>query len=225
MINNNFGFLGGFSGGFAPPLVGGGAPPYVDPVPDFLLKYLLDGNDSSLVPINSPTIVTGLDLPDLKATSFNGVDQYYNANADSSIMAIGASAFSIAFRMKTAVTAARTITESGSSTLPSGFKINTRGVGGLSFKTDNTVLNLGDNRYLDDVWIHTVITGTGSGGTLTFYVNGVANATTRTLPTYSFTDTNNFMVGENGLPAIIDDLRVYDRVLSQVEITALNDNV
>jgi len=204
---------------------GDGGAVYVDPVPGFLLKYLMDGTDSSLVPIMSPTVVTGIDLPDLLATEFNGVDQFYTANADSATVAtIGSGPFTITFRIKTSIASARTIMEFGDPGSSSGFKVNTRGVGGLTLKVDGTSLNLLDDRFLDDVWLHVAITSTGSGGTLEYFVDSIANRTTRTLPTYTFTDTNDFMIADTNLPAILDDIRIYDFVLTQGQITALYNN-
>lgn len=197
---------------------------YVDPVPGFIIKYTMDGNDSSLVPINTPVIVAGLDLPDLLASEFNGVDQYYTANADSALMAIGASPFTIVFRIKISIASARTVMEFGDADAPSGFKVNVRGVGGLTLKINATTLNLSDTRFLDDIWLHVAITGTGSLGTLTFFIDAVANATTRSLPVYNLTDANDFQIGETGLPSILDEMRVYDFVLSQGQITALYNN-
>jgi len=203
----------------------GGIGGYADPVPGWLLRYAMDGNDSSLVPINSPSIVTGLDLPDRGATEFNGVDQFYTANADSATVAtIGDGPFTITFRIKTSIASARTIMEFGDPDLSSGFKVNTRGVGGLTLKVDGTSLNLLDDRFLDGIWLHVAITGTGSGGTLEFFVNGVANPTTRTLPVYNLTDTNDFMIADTNLPAAVDEIRLYNSVRSQSDITALSNN-
>lgn len=198
----------------------------VDPVPGAILKYLMNGSDS-LIPINSPTIVAGLDLPDLLATEFNGVDQYYNADADSATMAtIGSGAFSIAFRIKISIASARSIIEFGDPDAidGSGFKINTRGVGGITFKIANTNLNFGNPIFLGGKWAHVVLTGTGSGGTLRFYVNGVVDPVTRTLPTYNLIDTNDFQIADTGLPCILDGMWVFPFVTSQSQVDTLKDN-
>ena len=204
---------------------GGVIPPFVDPVAGSIVGYRMDGNDSSFVPIMSPTIVTGLDLPDLKATEFNGVDQYIDASADSAAMAtIGSGAFTIVFRIKTAIANARTIIKMGDDTLASGFKINVRGVGGIALKIDNISLNFGDSRFLDDIWLHVIMTSTGTGGDLDLYVDNVANGTTRTLPAYNITDTNDFMIAAANLPATIDGIWAFDFALDASQRSALFNN-
>jgi hypothetical protein len=74
---------------------------YVDPVPDYLVKFRCDGNDAGVIPVNSPLLIDGLDLPDKKAYNFNGVDQVLNANADSDKVNFGSGAWYFAMRVRT----------------------------------------------------------------------------------------------------------------------------
>jgi len=189
-----------------------------------LVRYRLDGNDPSLVPIMSPPFVPGLDLPDKLAANFNGVDQYFTANADSATIAtIADGPFTISFRIKISIAAARTILQFGDHDTPGGFKVNVRAVGGLTFNVDSDNLNLFDARFLDGIWLHVVITGTGSTGDLEYFVDGVSEQT-RALPAYSFIDDNLVEIAETGLPCDLDDFRIYNNVARQSKITALLNN-
>jgi len=79
--------------------------------------------------------------------------------------------------------------------------------------------------YLDK-WTHVVLVSTGSGGAFQgIYLNGTlaVSSTTPKGPTVTFTGANLGAWKSAGLyhPGQLDDFRIYDRVLSAPEITAL----
>jgi len=199
---------------------------YVDPVPDFIFNYRLDGNDPALTPINSPLIVAGLDLPDQLSTSFNGVDQYISS-PDASLINVGTGAWSMSMRfMMSSVGDAMVLVSTGSGTSAGHFRLRVQTTGKLQFKTAN-IARSSSTAFSANSWKHLVITSTGAGGTLEFFVNG-SNYGTLASPSYNWTGGGSLQlaaeVGVGVFKGEIDDYRFYDRALTPAEITALYNN-
>jgi hypothetical protein len=90
---------------------------------------------------------------------------------------------------------------------------------GFFFGNDVGSIALSSNR-----WYH--ISVTHLNGTLTLYVNGVSNGTaTGTLAQNGFMLGNGYTTDTRAFAGIIDDLRIYNRVLSATEIAALATSV
>lgn len=205
--------------------IGGGG--YIDPVPDFLFHYRLDGNDSALTPINSPSIVAGLDLPDELASNFNGVDQRYSSS-DLALTGINGGALSLVVRFNTRTTSTNQATFStGNGSSPNNFRVRNTTGAKFQFRTGSSNLQ-GDPTLTADTWYHAVVTITGSGGTAYVYMDGVASSPLGA-PTYNW-DGSGFLqvgatLGSQPFNGEIDEVRFYDRVLTPAEVTALYNNI
>jgi len=218
--------LGGY---ILPPYINrdGGGGGYVDPVPDWLFRYRLDGNDSALTPVNSPSIVAGLDLPDLKSANLNGVDQRY-ASSDLPLTAIGGGAFTISMRFNSDnVLSNRAMFATGLGSNADSFRIRNTSSSRFQFRTGGTVI-AGTVPLVTNTWYHAVVTSTGSGGTLQIIFDDVIDVTT-TSPTYNWNGTGFLQIGAvNGTQHYageIDEVRMWDKVLTPTEIAALYNNV
>ena len=76
-------------------LGGGGA---VDPVPDFLVHYRMDGNDANVTAVGTEDYRIAPECPEEIGKMHDGTTQYATAVPDSSIFAtIGAGAFTFSF--------------------------------------------------------------------------------------------------------------------------------
>ena len=203
---------------------GGG---YIDPVPDYLFKYKLDGNDANLTPINTPNIVAGIALPDKLASDFNGVDQYYDASPDSATVAIGSGAFSWAFWVRFSSSSANDPFGNGNGETTDVFRFRCTSGGLIRLRTNRS--NRSASGTLNDgQWHHITYTSTGSGGDMEIYVDSASNSSPSS-PIYDILDSSAFTVGRaptnnNFWNGNLDDIRLYDRVLSPSEVTAIYNN-
>ncbi len=200
---------------------------YIDPVPDFLLNYRLDGNDSALTPINSPTIVTGVELPDKKASNFNGVDQYYTSS-DLALTGVGTGAFSVVSRFKTTATISKAMFSTGNGADATTFRLRATGTGFIQMRISGVNIQTTTSGMNDGLWHQVVYTYTGSGGTALAYLDGLLD-NTDTAQTYNLAGAGALQVaaqtGSSLFDGDMDGVRFYDRVLTPTEITALNGNV
>ena len=131
---------------------------YADPLPGFLTNYLFDGNDSSLIPINSPPLLVGLDLPDQTGSSLNGVDQLFDAGADLPLLnSIGTSDFSFGGWIKSSALSFESLfTTSDEGIDGSGFKIAKAGTGKIQFRIGGGILVTTANVIMGD-WVHSTL--------------------------------------------------------------------
>jgi len=198
---------------------------YIDPVPDFLRRYHLDGTDVSLVPVNSPTIVAGVALPDETASSFNGVDQRYNGVADSSIFAtIGSGAYSIAVWIKVVAGVTQRLIATATSTAD-GFEIFRQSGGTIQLAYNGSGNDFRTTAVDDGSWHHVAWTCLGTGQAPIVYTDG-AQTRVGSPRAYSFIDTGVFNIGGSSannaqLVGELDDIRFYDRAMTPAEITLL----
>ena len=203
---------------------GGG---FVDPVPDFIFNYRLDGNDSALTGVNSPTIVAGIELPDKKATNFNGVDQYYNSS-DLALTNVAAGAFSVVVRFRTTASTSRVLFSTGNGADATTFRLRATGTGFIQMRISGVNLATATSGLNDGDWHQAVYTYTGSGGAAIVYIDGASN-NSATAQAYNLTGTGELQVGaQTGaslLDGDMDGVRFYDRALTPTEVTALNNNV
>lgn len=200
---------------------------FIDPVPDFLFNYLMDGNDSALTPINSPSIVLGLTLPDQLASNFNGVDQRYSSN-DLALTGVGTGALSVVMRFNTRTTSTNQATFStGNGSSPNTFRIRNTTGAKFQFRTGSANLQ-GADTLVADTWYHAVVTMTGSGGTAFVYMNGVASAPL-TAPVYDWNGTGFLQIGATlgaqPFDGEIDEVVFYDRALTPSEVLLRYNNV
>jgi methionine-rich copper-binding protein CopC len=98
---------------------------------------------------------------------------------------------------------------------------------GLTMCVGNQCVFSNDNVLTSETWQQVVVTFDTSADTVTFYVNGTT-AGTATVTNDLNTNTKNVFIGAEGavsgyFDGILDDLRVYDRVLSVGEISSLAD--
>lgn len=201
---------------------------FIDPVPDYVLKYKMDGNDVALTLVNSPPIIAGLDLPDKRAMNFNGIDQRAESS-ETSLINVGAGAFSLVMRIKTTSTNNQVLFGTGSGGDPERFRFRINNLGKTQFRINNTnkngvaVVNTGN-------WVHLAISCDGAGLSIRFYVDGTLDATYTHDALSNIDGTGDLVVGAldgGGQPITgdIDDARWYARAITLTEIQTLNNNI
>jgi hypothetical protein len=208
-----------------------GEPPYIDPVPDYILKHLLDGNDAGLIPILSPLLVSAPSLPDKKGYELNGVDQVINADAHSSAFGFGTGAFSISFWLKSVITGVNSrITSCGTGGSGTGdFEIFQDGTGRIRLRYNNVSKDIVPaGSATTGNWEHVTVTVSGTSGTLIGYLNGV-NVTSTTAHTYNAVDSGFLRYGARPsgdlrLAGSLDEIRVYHRAISPAEVALISGN-
>lgn len=186
----------------------------------------MDGNDG-LTAVNNPSIVTGVEKPELLATSFNGSDQFINATTDVGLVNIGTSAFSLGGFLKTSSNGVMTAFSKGSSEDGTGFSfgldISERGafrINAFSFQTPGAI-NTG-------VFVHLMFTSSGSAGTLKVYLNGI-QVDSDPLPSYNLNAAGNMSIAvfsdlfTPSFNGSIDGIRFYDRALNAATVLALSN--
>ncbi len=200
---------------------------YTDPVPDWVFAYR-DFSEPALSPVNSPSIVEGIGLPDKKAATFNGVDQRY-ASSDLALTAIGTGPFTILARMKTSLSAQQVILATGTGTTSDQFRFRMNGAGQLQFRVSASNKTSSGANLANGLWRHVVIRSEGSGASGAIFIDG-AKSTNLTMQAYNLAGTGFLQVGaSNGVQPFngdLDDIYFYDRALTDSEILArYNDRV
>lgn len=190
--------------------------------------FSVNNNHGALV--NAPQWVDGIKG---KAINLNGSNQYISLGLQSSFDLSGSLSFS--FWAKPRLSALTGVHDficnydsSGSTCqyevyLNNGILVFTiDGLGGASFENYTSAASLTANK-----WHHIVAVSTGQDNVI-FYVNGVAYTTTKSgsiaTPTSGFGSTSIGRSGDfngNYFPGSIDEVRIYNRALSQDEITTL----
>ena len=192
---------------------------------DFQFHYKLDGTDSSLVRVGGDDFRLGPECTEAISSQFDGSTQYYTANADSSLVAIGTGAFTISFWINKFTSTLADILTSGDGNAASSFRVFCEN-GNLKLRSNNADYVSISTSYSNGKWNYCTLTSTGSGGTLSFYLNGTLDNST-TAPAYNLTDTTFLTVGSstgglNFFDGAIDGIRFYDRVLDGSEISSLD---
>ena len=207
--------------------VGGG---FVDPVPGWLFHYLMDGNDRALTPVMSPTIVSGLELPDQLATLFNGVDQYYASTDGTAIATIGTGAFTLSFWMNSSDPAGNHATiATGVGTASDDFRLRTTNSAKLQFRSGGAAVVTPTSIVANTDYLVT-IDSSGSGGTLNIYLNNVLDKTAIS-PPYNFNNASKTLyvgtvnAGSQLWGGKLDAIRLYPFVLSAAQRLLLLNNV
>ncbi len=102
-----------------------------------------------------------------------------------------------------------------------GPEVFLRNAGSMSRKRWGANLSLG-------TWHHIVGTHVASATTLTLYVDGVAGGAMLETAGSNPANANNVMIGQDGTSTtpfrflgLLDDIRIYNRVLSPAEVQAL----
>ena len=214
--------------GFSPFDAGGGG--FVDPVPGWLFHYFMDGNDSALTPIMSPTIVPGLELPDQLASNFNGVDQYYASTDGTAIATIGTGPFTLSFWMNSNAPAGNHApVATGVGTDADDFRLRTTNSANLQFRSGGVAIVTPTTIVANTDYLVT-IDSTGSGGTMNIYLNNVLDMTA-TSPPYNFNNPSKLLnvggvnAGAQLWDGTLDAIRLYNFVLSAGERLSLLNNV
>ena len=205
----------------------GGDEGYVDPVPGWAFDYRLDGNDSALTGINSPTIVTGIELPDKLASEFNGVGQYYTSS-DIALTAVGTGAFSLVARFRTTSSISKVLMSTGNGSGASTFRLRVTGAGAVQMRTNGNLVSLTDGLN-DGDWHQLACTYTGAGGDAKMYIDGSLDNSV-TAPAYNLSGAGALQIAAQGGAALfdgdMDGIRFYDNiVLTPAQVAALNNNV
>ena len=195
------------------------------PVSDFVYRFKLDGNDAGLVGSpTSPTIVAGIAQDDLMASSHNGSNQFWIADSFSDFFStVGNGANTITGWVNTSSGSSGFVWGGGSSE-------NANGGGFIRYNASGTltIRTRGTDRQTS---------GTVNGGTWKFFAyrsNGAslggswwidnAQDSTFTSAAYNWINENQMKIGSTptgGPPVfngLIDDIRLYDRHLSDSEL-------
>lgn len=192
------------------------------------------GSGNHCTEINSPTYVTG-QVDD--AISFNGSAQYLDANT--SDYDFGTTDFSVAFWIKTG-TADKGIIGNFATTpsvagwffyvypntggLYNGLAIGAYGAGGSQEYLYTTAL------VVDNNWHHVtaVFTRTGTSVSIEAFVDGVSkgsfSGTVGDISSGADLFIGTYLNSGNAMNGLLDDVRIYNRVLTQPEITILSGN-
>jgi hypothetical protein len=214
--------IGNASGNpYLPTILGREAP---IPVSDFILRYKMDALDLA-DGVNTPTQITGISKPEFQAISFNGIDQYLDKGADSSI--VNGIQASFSFTMWLNISPFGNyglISQGGVGVGGSGFRMQALGSGNVRFRSNNLNSNSADTINLG-LWTHVAFTYNGTD--LLIYINAVPDSGNPYTVTMNVFSSGTFKIGtSSGASSLfinggIDDIRAYDRPLSQSEITSI----
>jgi len=200
----------------------------VDPVPDFIYNYRTGVNDD-LGTYTAPDYRIGKVGPNdekCAAVHFDGTS-YYTDNAKSGVfgtIADGAMTICMWIKAHYDTTFKNYITNGvgGAGTLLFG----TTSLGQLRYISDGAGKTSTINSLNDGAWHFVAITFSGTGGTVTFYIDGASEAVAATA--YNLVDTGALRLGQstNGAASVkgdLSDLRIYNRVLSASELTSIQN--
>ena len=161
-----------------------------------------------------------------KAMSFDGVDDYIDCGNGSSLQLTGDMSISAWVKRTSFGAVHRILHKGGQSSVALdytfGFGTSSTVFFYASKSTSSTVGVRTNQAYTTNEWLH--IVGTYNGTTYRIYVNGVE------MPTQGATGTNTSTSslfigarndGDQHMNGYIDDVRIYNRALSQEEITTL----
>jgi glucose/arabinose dehydrogenase len=200
--------------------------------PTLMARYAFDGNatDSTGNGNNGtltggPAFVTG--RIGTQAINFNGVNQY-----DTVPISVRTN-FTIAFWVNTTASTTGTVWTTGLGMVSADvagvandFGISLIINGEVGFGVGNPNTSLASTASINDgQWHHVAITRTSSTGLMTVFIDGVQNGATngptggRTTPTAI--RIGGILSGGGFFPGTIDELRIYNNVLSAAEIYAL----
>jgi hypothetical protein len=196
----------------------------VDPVPDFLFHYKLDGTDASLTRIGGDDFQAGPECNDTTGSFYNGSNQYELATSDSGLVAVGTGPLSISVWVNWPGSMADDAIGNGDGGNNGTFRIRSTSGGGLRFRTAGVNTDT-VGTYNDGEWHLLTVTSTGALGVMLIYVDGVLDNTLAS-QNYNIIDTGTLQVGSSPTNNShwnggLDGLRFYDRVLTTDEITAL----
>src|SRR3989344_1475867 len=176
------------------------------------------GNNNTGTLINGPTWTTGKIGG---ALNFDGVDDYVDLGNPLSMRPINQITIS-AWINPTDVSTSKTIV-SKDTTGAVDYFFRVQGPGGVRCNFEGVVLDLIGNYILTNVWQH--LTCTYDGSIVSIYKDGILlSSSAASAVTYSDSGANINIgrrdEGGGGLyfPGLIDDLRIYNRALSQAEI-------
>jgi glucose/arabinose dehydrogenase len=200
--------------------------------PTLVARYAFDGdasdssgNGNNGTLTGNPPFVAG--RIGTQAISFNGVNQY--ATVPISVR----TNFTVAFWVNTTASTTGTVWTTGLGMISADvagvandFGISLMVNGQVGFGVGNPNTSLASIASINDGnWHHVAVTRTSSTGLMEIYVDGVLNPTTNG-PTAARTAPNAIRIGgilSGGgfFPGIIDEVRIYNTVLSAAEINAL----
>jgi hypothetical protein len=181
------------------------------------------GADKSNILTGESVTVSGPAQSEPGAYIFDGVDDFMTLEGNST------TAFTVAMRVRPAVIASMDISKMteypSNATSDRNFYLNSNGTvsariydGSSKVATSTTALTPGN-------WTHIVMTGNGSS--LKIYVNGVLENTIPAGSAITSYATPEFVMGQPGVTSAffngqINDVKLYDRALTDSEIAALN---
>lgn len=194
------------------------------PVSDYLIRYKLDGSDR-ISAINGAPYSAGVVPTDCKAAILNGIDQYFlDYNNGNKLKAIGTGPFTMSAWIRNTQTVTQEIWSLGSGGSLNDFSFRLRGTGAFGFRVNATTK--GSTALVNTgLLTHITLTSTGSGGVAEWFIGGSLDKSV-SMALYDFIDVGVIGIGAepNGTDRFtdfIDDIRIYNRVLSPAEIASL----
>lgn len=198
--------------------------------------WKLDGNARDATPYANHGTVTGATLTTdrkgqaNKAYDVNTAGKYITLLSNGSTLGLTSTAsFSFWLKVNTQDANTRRIFGYTSSYAQNGQWIFLYTATTLTFgiKLNDTIRNSIATIDLTDGWHHVV--GTITGGVGTLYVDSIAKTPSSSVGAGNFNDSNLIRISTTGgitdwLAGSIDDVRIYNRVLTPTEITALYDS-
>jgi hypothetical protein len=204
-----------------------------DPVQDYLFKYNLNGNDSALTRFGGDDFRSGPatefvadEIVAGKSSWFMRSSSQYYTSADTTLTNVGAGAHTVCFFAKTInLVNPKGVGGTGSGNDQNSFRLRIKTSGEPQYRIDSTSLEV-LTFIADGEWHHVAFVVSGSGGTITIYVDGVAE-TPIAIPTYNLNGSGQLEVGANEAANTfdggLDDFRFYNRALSGAEILSLSN--
>ncbi len=197
-----------------------------DPVPDYLFKYNLDGNDTSLTRFGGDDYRSGPACED-ENEDFGGysaffsrtLSQYYTSS-DTALTGVGTGAFTFCFWVSTYRDELMGLVSTGTGDGLNNFRIRTTTDGRIQFRSNSQSVNTIDMINTGG-WRHVSVVSSGSGGTLTFYFDGVLESS-QTAPAYDLDGSGSLelgsILGANFYIGGMDDVRFYGRDLPVTDV-------
>ena len=197
-----------------------------DPVPDYLVKYRLDGTDSALTRTGGDDYRIGKACPDAIGSWFDGSTQYFTGN-DSNILNDGTS-FTISLwfnALDNGLAGDLIYLGDNLGGIGGGIRLSKSSSGSIFLEgSGQTVSSVSTSSNTDGNWHNLVIVYDGAN--VSSYIDSVLELSPtptidRPIDSNDVTIGTQFGAGGRFFDGGLDDIRLYDRVLTTDEITIL----
>lgn len=194
------------------------------PVTDYVLRYKLDSSDR-VSNINGVQFVGGVVPKDCKGGEFDGALQYLLDTAQRyKIGKLLTGPFTLTAWVRNSTLTGQSILSLGNGDGLNDIDFRVRGDGTFGFRV-NTTTKGSTTSIANGLLNFITLTSTGTGGTAEWFINAVSDKTA-SMAAYNITTPEAIGIGaqpdgSTKYAGFMDDIRIYNRVLSPAEITAL----